>query len=74
MKRELTPVAVAKRLEVLATTYVPESVDAARARLRREALADDVFALNVARRLEELRALDELTRYLHDAARTSSSS
>ena len=73
MKRELTPAAVAKRLEALATSYVPESVDAARARLRREALTDEVFAANVARRLEELRALDDLTHYLHDAARASSS-
>ena len=72
MKRELNPIAVAKRLDMLATIYVPESVEAARARLRREALTGDIFALNVARRLEELRALDELTHYLHEAARTSS--
>jgi hypothetical protein len=30
-------------------------------------MAPDAFATGVAQRLEELRALDELTRYLHKA-------
>jgi hypothetical protein len=67
MGRELDPEAVARRLAELAASYVPETVAEGRARLRREALAPDAFADGVARRLEELRALDELTRYLHAA-------
>ena len=65
MRRELAPDAVARRLAALAALYVPETVDEGRARLRAEAMAPDAFASQVAQRLEELRALDELTRYLH---------
>jgi hypothetical protein len=65
MKRELVPAQVAQRLAELSALYVPETVGEARARLRREELASDAFASAVARRLEELRALDDLTRYLH---------
>lgn len=66
MRRELEPDVVARRLAALAVLYVPETVDEGRARLRAEAMAPDAFASQVAQRLEELRALDELTRYLHE--------
>jgi hypothetical protein len=65
MARKLDPAAVARRLSELEAIYVPETVDQGRARLRAEARTSSTFASAVARRLEELRALDELTRYLH---------
>ena len=65
MTPELDPRAVARRLAALAAIYVPETVAEGRARLRADAQSPDAFATAVARRLEELRALDELTRYLH---------
>jgi hypothetical protein len=49
--------------------FVPETVEQGRARLRADAMAPDAFPAAVVRRLEELRALDELTRYLHANAR-----
>ena len=67
MRRELDPAEVAERLAALAALYVAESVEDGRARLRRDSMEPSVFAAGVARRLEELRALDELTRYLHNA-------
>jgi len=70
MKRELDPVLVSRRLAELAELYVPETVDEGRARLRGDRLCAEAFASGVARRLDELRALDELTRYLHAAATT----
>jgi len=60
----LDPAAVALRFAELAAIYVPETVEAGRARLRAEAMAPDSIASTVAQRLEELRALDELARYL----------
>jgi hypothetical protein len=60
MTRDLDPRAVAQRLARLAELYVPESVEEGRARLRA-----DAFPAAVAARLEELRALDDLVRYLH---------
>lgn len=68
MARELDPAIVAQRLAILAATYVPETVEQGRARLRAEELAPDALAAGIARRLDELRALDELTRYLHAAS------
>lgn len=65
MKADLDAAAVARRLALLAKLYVPETVAEGRARLRAEGLAPDAFATAVARRLDELRALDDLTRYLH---------
>lgn len=65
MRRDLDPEVVARRLAALAALYVPETVEAGRARLRADALSPDALATSVARRLEELRALDELSRYLH---------
>ena len=66
MKRRMDPDQVARRLATLAATYVPETVEEGRTRLRMDAMSPDAFASNVARRLEELRALDEVTRYLHN--------
>ena len=67
MVRDLDARAVAQRLAVLASLYVPETVEEGRARLRAADTAPDAFATAVARRLDELRALDDLTRYLHAA-------
>ncbi len=69
MTRDLEPIDVARRLAKLAAMFVPETVEQARERLRSEAMAPEVFATQVTRRLDELRALDELTRYLHAARR-----
>ncbi len=69
MSRDLNPRDVERRLAALAAVYVPESVEEGRARLRSEAMAPDALASSVARNLEELRALDDLTRYLHEHAR-----
>jgi hypothetical protein len=65
MSRRLDPEVVARRLAALAAMFTAETVDEGRARLRSEAMAPEALAAGVARRLEELRALDELTRYLH---------
>lgn len=65
MRRDPDPSVVARRLAELAAIYVPETVEAGRARLRADVMSSDAFATAVARRLDELRALDELTRYLH---------
>lgn len=65
MVAKLDPAAVARRLATLARLYVPETAAEGRARLRRELFADRAgFAAAVEQRLDELRALDELTRYL----------
>lgn len=65
MKSELDPNDVAHRLAQLSALYVPETVAEGRARLRRDASSPDVLVMLVARRLDELRALDDLTRHLH---------
>ena len=65
MTRDPDPRDVARRLAWLASAYRPETVAEGRARLREDALSPDAFASVVARRLDELRALDALTRYLH---------
>ena len=74
MSRKLDPAVVARRLDELRLLYVPETRDEVRARMerdrpqeRRPTSADPDFAKAVARRLEELRALCELTRFLHAA-------
>ena len=69
MKADLDPAVVAARLAELAASYVPETAEAGRVRLRDEALAPDAIATTVERRLEELRALDDLARYLHERRR-----
>ncbi len=64
MRREVDAVKVAANLARLRELYRAESVEEGRARLVRT-LPHEPFAAGVARRLRELRALDELTRYLH---------
>jgi hypothetical protein len=60
------PAGVAERLERLRAIYVPESDTEARRRLESDARASvEPFAVAVARRLEELRALSDLASYLH---------
>ncbi len=60
------PAGVAERLERLRALYVPERDAEARQRLAHEArVFAPPFAVAVARRLEELRALSDLTTYLH---------
>jgi hypothetical protein len=61
----MDPLAVAKRLATLAELYVAETVEEGFARMRRDMLSPEALASGVAQRLEELRALDDLTRYLH---------
>ncbi len=64
MVREPRPEDVAVRLAQLARLYVPETVSEGRARLRSDVMSPDTRASTVAKRLEELRSLDDLTRYL----------
>jgi hypothetical protein len=66
MEREHDPAAVQARLEQLAALYVPETIEEGEQRLERERpRVAELFENAVERRLEELRALDELARYLH---------
>jgi hypothetical protein len=60
----LDPDTVARRLAQLGALYVPETIEHGRARLRAEAMAPQSIVSAVAQRLEELRALDELARYV----------
>lgn len=72
MDPELRAADVAERLAALRACYVPESDEEARRRLARERpTAPEPFDRAVARRLGELRALCELTNYLHGALRSS---
>ena len=65
MATDVDPHRVAERLEALRLLYVPENVEEARERLRRErpVLAETV-AQRVASNLAELRALYELAGHL----------
>ncbi|MCR9162359.1 MAG: hypothetical protein ACE37F_31530 [Nannocystaceae bacterium] len=65
-RRELDPAVVSKRLSWLREHWTPEAIESARARMQPQPKAE-TFADGVARRLAELRALDELTRRLHQA-------
>lgn len=66
MAAELSTERVAERLATLRELYQPPSAAEARAFLAPSAAHDAVpFALQVARRLNELRALLELTDVLH---------
>ena len=65
MGSELDPAAVMRSLAVLRSSYVPETVSAAAERLARERPpSTESFSHQVSRCLAELRALDELVRYL----------
>ena len=59
---DLSPEAVARRLEALRALYVPEDIESARRRVAAERPPRrESFDEAVTRRLEELRALLELT-------------
>ena len=61
----MTPEQVASRLAVLRRLYTPEPLDQARQRLELERpRVAASFAERAARSLSDLRALDELSRYL----------
>ena len=65
-RRSLHPRAVAQRLAALRDAYVPMTEAEACARLAEPACAE-TFARAVHRRLEELRALSDLSEHLHRA-------
>jgi hypothetical protein len=67
MARELTALLVEQRLAVLGRLYVAETVAEGRARLVADEMEPRTFAMLVERRLEELRALNELVRHLQPA-------
>ncbi|MBS2015654.1 MAG: hypothetical protein JST00_22390 [Deltaproteobacteria bacterium] len=67
MKSDLSPPSVAARLAELRTMARVENAEETRRRLAHEARQEVPFAIAVARRLAELRALLELTEYLHRA-------
>jgi hypothetical protein len=70
MPDDLDPIAVARRLAWLREHFVAETVEEARERFERERPARaETFEEGVARRLAELRELDELTQALHSARR-----
>ena len=74
MSDTLDPRIVVERLAELRRSFVAETVDEARERLAREQPRSTLSFAQVAQRsLEELRALCELTRALHAAARAPSS-
>ena len=61
----MTSEGVRARLAALGALYVPETLDEARVRLAAERPpSTETFAELVQRRLDALRALDELTRHL----------
>lgn len=70
MSRDLTPEAVARRLDELRAAWVPESERSVRRRMERPETgpANEPFEQQVAARLAELRALMELTAHLHGAS------
>ncbi|HLT38436.1 MAG TPA: hypothetical protein VK034_19250 [Enhygromyxa sp.] len=69
----MSPAAVQARLDRLRELYVPEDLETARRRLEAERPAlRETFNEAAARRLEELRALCELTQVLHAAPKRPS--
>lgn len=73
---EIDPIMAQRRLARLAVLYVPETIEAGRRRLAaderlavEQAERREGFEAGAARRLEELRALCELTKVLHAARR-----
>jgi hypothetical protein len=65
MADRLSPDAVSRRLAWLASRYVPETVEEGRLRLREAARRGRTLAEAAVSRLADLRALCELTTYLH---------
>jgi hypothetical protein len=72
MRRELSPELVSARLATLRELYVPETLEEARARAA-PVRAPESLEQGAARRLDELRALIDLTRHLHRGGVVSSS-
>lgn len=70
MNRDLTPEAVAGRLEALRAMWVPENEESVRRRMERADVQPphQTFEQQVAARLAELRSLMELTAHLHRAS------
>lgn len=64
MKGDLDPHAVAARLERLRSAFTPELAEAVARRLAAERPLEPSFAEAARRRLDELRALCELSDYL----------
>ncbi len=64
MASDMSPEAVAKRLERLRELYVPMTAEEVRERMEPPA-STEPFEKGVARRLDELRALLDLTKELH---------
>lgn len=76
MASEIDPIMAQRRLARLAELYVPETIEQGRQRLAadqrlaaEQAEQREGFEAGAARRLEELRALCELTKVLHAARR-----
>jgi hypothetical protein len=67
MAHDLSPHAVAERLNALRQAWVPEDEASVRARMTHQPPRAASFEEAVAVRLHELRALLELTTYLHRA-------
>jgi hypothetical protein len=67
MRNDLSPAAVRRRLAQLRALYRPETLEEGRRRLAADRPPEVPFARAVARRLAELRALSDLTTYLHRA-------
>jgi hypothetical protein len=74
MRSEIDPIVAQRRLEQLAALYVPETIEEGWRRLTadqrlavEQAERREGFEAGAARRLEELRALCELTKVLHAA-------
>jgi hypothetical protein len=65
MKHDLSPDAVAERLGLLREVATLETIEETRTRLEAYRSPATPFAEAAGRRLAELRALCELTRYLH---------
>lgn len=64
---DLSPGTVGRRLDLLRASYVAESIESARERLRRDEMRPKLsLAEGAAKRLAELRALIELTRHLQE--------
>jgi predicted component of type VI protein secretion system len=70
MATDMSPEAVARRLQRVAELYVPESPEEARRRFAERTPRAETFDQAVARRLDELRALLELTEVLQRAPQT----
>ena len=70
MPPDLSPGKVAGRLSVLGASWTPSTEAEARSLLE-SARSQKPFAEAVAERLAELRALSELTHYLHSIARST---